>query len=286
MGRRPRQFASGGIYHIVQRGHNRSYIFNEQTDKSSFLDMIKEAGQSMPFHLLYYVLMDNHYHLIVQMDTAPLDKVLHAINLAYSKFFNKKYHCSGTVYGERYRAFPVTDTAYLLKLILYIANNPVKAGLVKHPAEYRWCAHMEIVSNKGGVVSASRLFDILGGSDKNDMTAFEQGARSYDQLIRQNFLPVSQAPSPSAFISERRSDQLETLLHQMLHERFGDRLTIGQLRSGSRDPEILRFRNQFVRAATKHGYKTVEIARLLNCSDRTVRAIRSQVELPNGHSGN
>ena len=82
MGRRLRQFVSGGIYHIVQRGHNRSYIFNEQTDKSIFLDIIKQTKLSMPFHLLYYVLMDNHYHLIVQMDSAPLEKAMHAINLA------------------------------------------------------------------------------------------------------------------------------------------------------------------------------------------------------------
>lgn len=272
MSRKPRQFVKGGIYHIVQRGHNRSFIFNEQTDKSNFLDILKTTRDNWPFHLLYYVLMDNHYHLIVEMTDASLDKAMHQIHLSYSKFYNKKYHCTGTVYGERYRAYPVADTPYLLRLIFYIANNPVKAGLVKHPAEYRWCAHMEVVSNKGGVVSVGRLFDILGGSDKNDRTAFEAGAHSYDQLIRQNFIPVSTAPDVPAFTSERRIEQLEVMLAEML----GDRATIGEVRSGLRDPIITRLRREFVRHATCQGYKTAEIARVIALSDRTVRAMRCQ----------
>jgi len=257
---------------MIQRGHNRSFIFNEQTDKARFLEMIKAAKQTISFHLLYYVLMDNHYHLIVEMQAEPLDKAMHIINLAYSKYYNKKYHCTGTVYGERYRAFPVYDKAYLLRLILYIANNPVKAGLVKHPAEYRWCAHMEIVSNKGGVVSVSRLFDLLGGSGKNDRTAYEQGIHTYKQLIRKNFLMVSLATTTNAFVSERRSDQLEALLKEML----GDRATVGKLRSGSRDAQTVQLRNEFVHLATDQGFKASEIAHLLQVSDRTVRAIKAK----------
>ena len=210
MGRRLRQFVTGGIYHIIQRGHNRSYIFNEQTDKAGFL-------------------------LIVEMQTAAFEKAMHQINLAYSKFYNKKYHCTGTVYGERYRAFRVADTAYLLKLILYIANNPVKAGLVKHPAEYRWCAHMEIVSQKAGIVSTERLFEVLGGTA-------DKGRTAYEELIRQNFVPVSQAATQSAFQSERRSDRL---------------------------------RREFFQLASGQGFKTVEIARVLNVTDRCVRGYRT-----------
>jgi REP element-mobilizing transposase RayT len=264
MGRRLRQFVTGGIYHIIQRGHNRSFIFNEQTDKAGFLDFIKDAREALPFHVLYYVLMDNHYHLIVEMQTAPFEKAMHQINLAYSKFYNKKYHCTGTVYGERYRAFRVADTAYLLKLILYIANNPVKAGLVKHPAEYRWCAHMEIVSQKAGIVSTERLFEVLGGTG-------DKGRTTYEELIRQNFASVSQAPTQSAFQSERRSDQLQTLLEEVL----GGRATVDFLRSGGHDTLSNRLRREFFQLASSQGYKIVEIAHALNVTDRCVRGYRT-----------
>ena len=186
------------------------------------------------------------------------------INLAYSKYYNKKYHCSCSIFGQRYRAFTVGTTSYLLQLILYIANNPVKAGLVKHPSEYRWCAHMDVVSRRSGIVSAQQLFEIIGGTA-------EKGAKVYDELIRQNIFAVSQVATESAFVSERRADQLEVLLDEMI----GDRTSIGHIRSGSRDTLSILLRREFIGLATSQGYKTAEIARLLNVTDRCVRAIRA-----------
>jgi len=264
MGRRPRRFVTGGIYHIVQRGHNRSYIFNEQTDKAGFLDFIRAVRDVLPFHVLYYVLMDNHYHLIVEIQAAPFEKAMHQIHLAYSRFYNKKYHCTGTVYGERYRAFHVADAAYLLKLILYIANNPVKAGLVKHPAEYRWCAHMEIVSQKAALVYTERLFEALGGTA-------DKGRTAYEELIRLNFASVSQAPTQSAFQSERRSDRLLVMLEEIL----GGRLTVDCIRSGGHDAISNQLRREFFLMASSQGFRTAEIARALNVTDRCVRGYRA-----------
>ena len=264
MGRKSREFVTGGIYHLIQRGHNRAFIFNEQIDKASFLDMIQETRKVLPFHVLYFVLMDNHYHMIVQMQTVPIGQAMHNINLAYSKYYNKKYHCSGSIFGQRYRAFTVGTTSYLLQLILYIANNPVKAGLVKHPSEYRWCAHMDVVSRRSGIVSAQQLFEIIGGTA-------EKGAKVYDELIRQNIFAVSQVATESAFVSERRADQLEALLDEMI----GDRTSIGHIRSGSRDTLSILLRREFIGLATSQGYKTAEIARLLNVTDRCVRGIRA-----------
>lgn len=263
MSNRKREFVTDGIYHLIQRGHNKTYIFNEQIDKAGFLEMIKKTREVLPFHVLYYVLMDNHYHLIVQMQQVPIGKAMHDISLAYSKYYNKKYHCSGSVYGQRFRAYPVDKTSYLLQLILYIANNPVKAGLVKRPSEYRWCAHLEVVSRRGGIVSTQRLFEILGGTA-------EKGAKVYNELIRQNIVPVSQAPTESDFIRERRADQLEALLD----ETIGDRTSIKHIRSGSRDSLSIQIRREFTQLATSQGFKTTEIAHLLNVTDRSIRSMR------------
>ncbi len=272
MGKKPRQFVKGGIYHIIQRGHNRSFIFNEETDKSIFLDMVKTARQERPFHLLYYVLMDNHYHLIVEMADVPIDQVMHQINLAYSKFYNKKYNCTGTAYGQRYRSYPVVGFGYLLRLILYIANNPVKAGMVKHLSEYKWCAHLEIVSSRGRVVSINRLFQILSRSDQEDRIAFEQGADTYDHLIRQNIVPVSKALTTAAFDKERRQEMLETLLAEVLD----GQMSIGEfLNSGCNIPGKKWLRQQFIRLAIDRGYKNAEIASLLQISDRVVSTNRA-----------
>lgn len=137
MVRIPRQTLTGGIYHIIQRGHNRAYIFNDQMDKLTFLDLVKKCKAAYPFHILFYVLMDNHYHLIIEIQDMQLGALMKRINQTYSQYYHRKHACTGTVYGTRYRVFPVTDKAYFYQLIMYLAHNPVKAGIVKHPVEYR-----------------------------------------------------------------------------------------------------------------------------------------------------
>lgn len=264
MGRRLRRFVSGEIYHVIQRGHNRSFIFKEPMDKDCFLDCLKDARKVLPFRVLYYALMSNHYHLIVEIQSAPLEKAMHRTHLAYSKYYNQKYECTGTVYGERYRAYRVANTRYLLKLILYIANNPIKAGLASLPAEYRWCAHWEIVCRKPGIVAKERLFEVLGGTTEN-------GRTTYDDLILQKYFPVSQALTDSAFESEYRLDLLETILEEML----GGRSTVSGIRSGARDSFSNQLRREFILLAFGQGFKPGEIARTLNVTDRCVRMLTS-----------
>jgi len=269
MGYQRRTFVTDGIYHLIQRGHNRAFIFSEQIDKAAFLDIIKKTKASLPFHMLYYVLMDNHFHLIMQMQTASIGKVMHHINLGYSKYYNRKYHCSGAVYGQRFHARTVNTTSYLMQVILYIANNPVKAGLVKHPSEYRWCAHLEIISRNSGVVSTGRLFEIIGSNQKN-------GEQLYNDLIQRN-INVSNAPTECAFFSERRSDQLSALLAEMI----GERTSLDHICSGSRDALSAQIRRKFIPLAIDKGFKTGEIAKLLGVTDRCVRYLTPRQQLPN-----
>jgi putative transposase len=266
MGRKPRRLEPGEIHHVIQRGHNRSYIFNEHRDKVAFLDFLKAAKVEMPFNLLYYVLMDNHYHLIVEMQAAPFQKAMHRIHLAYSKYYNDKYQCTGTVYGERYKTYHVKDAAYLIQLILYIANNPVKAGIVRHPAAYRWCAHKDILSGQSDIVSTERLFEVLGGSG-------DKGRNVYEKMIRRNFTSASQAATPIAFHEERRTERLQALLVEML----AGRTTVESLRCGRRDARSSQLRREFVGLASDQGYKVAEIADVLQVSDRCVRGYRLEV---------
>lgn len=265
MGRKHRNFVKGGIYHIIQRGHNRSYIFNEETEKVDLLNMIRETKTARPFQILYYVLMDNHYHMIIEMQDVSIDKAMHHLNLAFSRYYNKKYETTGTIYCERYRAFAVTETRYLMKLILYIAFNPIKVGIVKHPADYFWSAHTDISTNCNELVSIQRLFEMLGCTP-------EEGALTYGQLIRQELFPVSRAPNHNAFLIEQRCENLEMLLEEML----ANRAPASLIRSGNRDAFSNQLRNEFINLAAKQGFKNSEIARFLNMTDRCIRQYRVQ----------
>ncbi|MHB1454837.1 MAG: transposase [Saccharofermentanales bacterium] len=164
MGRKPRNYHKGGIYHIYQRGNNRAYIFNDRYDKAMLLAIIKETMDKYPCFFLYYVLMDNHYHLMIEMIDDELGVVMRDINRCYSKYYNKKYDRIGTIFGDRYKSQIVSDTRYFLKLLHYMANNPVKADLVRHPSQYRWSAHCEMISKQARRIDREKLLSYIGVS--------------------------------------------------------------------------------------------------------------------------
>ncbi len=225
-----------------------------------FLDLVNKFKAEKPFNLLFYVLMDNHYHMIIEAQGMPIGLAMQRINRAYSHYYNQKYRCSGAVFGTRYHVYPVTDMPYFRQLLLYIAHNPVKAGIVKTPTDYRWSAHVEVASLKSNLVSAQRLFEILGGTA-------EKGSQVYDTLIRQNNDNVSKAPSIRAFNREYRVSQLSGVLEEIIK----GRMTVTGIQSGRRDALAVRLRCEFIRKANDLGYSATEIARLLRVTDRYVR---------------
>ena len=157
MGRKPRVLYDGALYHIIQRGNNRNYIYEDVQDKKMFFELLLEIKQRCGFQILYFVLMDNHYHLILESGELPISKGIQLLNHKYSKYFNKKYSRTGTIYGGRYTAVLVKDTSYYYQLLKYIARNPVKAGIVKRPEDYRWSAHRDVKVEDGRIMNIEKM---------------------------------------------------------------------------------------------------------------------------------
>jgi len=99
-------------------------------------------------HLLYYVLMDNHYHLLLEMKVTPINVIMQRLNTSYGRHFAHAYHTSGAVFGNRYAVEEVSEADYFGNVIKYIAMNPVRAGIVQNIGEYRWSAHLDLVQKK------------------------------------------------------------------------------------------------------------------------------------------
>jgi hypothetical protein len=153
----------------------------------------------------------------------------------------------------------------MLQLIRYIANNPVKADMVKQPSDYRWSAHMEIVASRQIIVAKNRLFEIIGGTEN-------KGEKAYHALIADHIDSTAVEPVQSEFVRQRRVKILESLLIDALGNH--EYLTLAQVRSSRHFPQIVAFRRIFAGFATKHGYSTSEIAIVLNISERSVRGLR------------
>ncbi len=136
--RRHRIEYDGAVYHVIQRSSNREMIFGKVSDKECFIDLLAGYKKKLGFRLFGYVLMDNHYHLLLQTGAIPLSKIMQRINFRYSKFFNQKYNRHGHVFGGRYKAGLVQDESYLFAILRYIHQNPVQAGICKQVNDYKW----------------------------------------------------------------------------------------------------------------------------------------------------
>lgn len=182
MSRGLRFFREGGIYHVVMRGHNRSFIFDALADKTYFLQLLKRTALREGVRVIYYVLMDNHYHLVLRQEKGSISRFMQLLNQGYSKYYNKRYQRTGTVYGKRFSDYVIKDQRYLRKLIQYIANNPVRAGIVKSAAQYKWGAHLEVISPYHShlhLISKQTLFGLLA-------SGIDQGRQTYLNLFRLN----------------------------------------------------------------------------------------------------
>lgn len=131
----------GALYHVLSRGNQRQAIFTDDEDRLMFLERLSEVADRFEVQFYAYVLMDNHYHLLLQTRRANLSKAMQWLGVAYTSRFNLKNHCSGHLFRGRFKSMLVENDAYLLQLSYYIHRNPLRAGLVKRLADYRWSSY-------------------------------------------------------------------------------------------------------------------------------------------------
>ena len=130
-----------GLYHVTSRGNEGRAIFTGREDRLRFLQILEDYHRRFGILIHAYVLMDNHYHLILGTPRGNLLKVMHGINSGYTGYFNRKYNRKGHLFQGRYRGILVEKETYLLPLSRYIHLNPFRAGLVKKPENYEWSSY-------------------------------------------------------------------------------------------------------------------------------------------------
>jgi len=126
----------GAFYHVTARGNERRRIYYSQSDYEKFKDYLKEAQEKYGYVLHCYVLMNNHYHLILETPEANLSKVMHYINGSYTNYINIKRKRSGHLFQGRYKAILIDRDRYLLELSRYVHLNPIRAALVVKLEDY------------------------------------------------------------------------------------------------------------------------------------------------------
>lgn len=131
----------GAVYHITSRGNARQGIFLDDGDRTTFLKILGDVVERYNWICYAYCLMANHYHLLIETPDANLSRGMQQLNGVYTQAFNRRHHSVGHLLQGRYRAILVEKESHLLDLVRYIALNPVRAKLVRHPRDWHWSSY-------------------------------------------------------------------------------------------------------------------------------------------------
>jgi len=136
---------------VIQRGIERGEIFRDEEDREEFVRRLTE-GLKQTGHKCYgWVLMPNHFHLLIRTGVRPLSDLMRKLLTGYALYFNKKYKRSGYVYQNRYKSILCQEESYLMELVRYVHLNPIRGKIVKDIEElskYKWSGHSVIVGKR------------------------------------------------------------------------------------------------------------------------------------------
>jgi putative transposase len=138
----------GAMYHITARGNERGRIFFSKKDYQKFKEYLEAAKSKFGLSLHAYVLMTNHYHLIIETPGKNLSRIMHFINGSYTTYVNIKRKRSGHLFQGRYKAILVDRDNYLLELSRYVHLNPVRAKMASKPEEYLHSSYRDYLAEK------------------------------------------------------------------------------------------------------------------------------------------
>ncbi|HHY64551.1 MAG TPA: transposase [Clostridiaceae bacterium] len=181
MPRRAREKSETGIYHIMIRGANKQEIFHDNEDRSVFLDMLKEVKSISDIKVYGWCLMNNHVHLLLKDSSEGISLTMKRLGVRYVWYYNQKYKTTGHLFQDRFKSECIETDKYLLTVIRYIHQNPIKAQLVKKPEQWQWSS---CLGYYGGRVYPLNLLDaefILGMFSENRNEAIERFRKFNDQ---------------------------------------------------------------------------------------------------------
>lgn len=182
MSRTARIVVPGFPHHIVQRGNRKACIFETDQDRYFYLKHLREYSQKYGLSIWAYCLMDNHVHLVAvpQVENA-MASALHDAHTVYAMYFNTRTGLTGHLWQGRYYSTPMDET-HLWAAVRYVELNPVRAGIVMNPIDYKWSSaaahcgygHDPLLSPDFPPVNAVENWEEWLADNPNDLALAEQ----------------------------------------------------------------------------------------------------------------
>lgn len=272
LGRKPRMEYYGAIYHIIQRGNDNNYIFNNSHEKIELLNIIGEAKELFDFYLLAYCIMDNSFHLVIKTHNVPISKIMHRINTLYAKYYNSINKRTGSPFKGRYTSIIVDNEYNLFNLINYIHNNPVYNNIAESMAEYKWSSDVFFRMNIEGLVNIDYTLDILSQNRelaiKNYIELMNIFNEDFETLKREYEGSHSTGKGDNIISVGERRIRLEKILMEVCKNNKVDHNLI---KKGSRKSYLMNYKHKYIEECLEQGFSLYEIAEFISLTERTVR---------------
>ena len=189
---------AGALWHVTSRGNERREVFHDDADRREFLRLLGRTADLFGWKVHAWVLMGNHYHLLVGTPEATLSRGMRQLNGDYAQHFNRRHGRDGHVFQGRFKAILVQREAHLLEVARYVVRNPVRAGMVKAPGDWEWSSYRATAGIEPAPewLDASFLLEAFGSRRAAAATRYrefvaEGNAASYDpwsQIVGQMYL--------------------------------------------------------------------------------------------------
>lgn len=135
----------GALYHVTSRGDRQQVIYCDDTDRLVWLEILARVCSRFNFTIHGFCQMTNHYHMLVETADANLSSGMRQLNANYSQYFNRRHGLVGHLFQGRYKAILVQKESHLREVARYVVLNPVRAGMVASPADWRWSSYYLMV---------------------------------------------------------------------------------------------------------------------------------------------
>lgn len=132
---------AGATYHVTSRGNERRAIFRTDRDRKAFLAFLGRAATRFGWSVTAYVLMCNHFHIVVHTPQPNLSRGMQWLNGSYAAWYNHRHTRSGHLFQGRFHAFLIEKETYFAQVLRYVTLNPVRAKMVERPEDYRWSSY-------------------------------------------------------------------------------------------------------------------------------------------------
>jgi putative transposase len=283
MARGPRLQLRGATYHVMSRGNRKSIIFEDDSDRQRFVELLGETADRYRLLCHSYCLMGNHYHVVIEASDCNLSEAMHWLNGGFAQHSNRRHHRTGHLLQGRFKSLLVGDDIYLRAANAYVVLNPVRAGLVADPSEWRWSSYRATtgMETPPDWLDMTWLSWVFGGRTLGD------AQRHFREFVSTRPDGTQLAEETLVFGNEILRERARTVIGATLHQsrlpreyRALSRPSLGelfprQLTKFDRNARILR-------AHVVHGYRLAEIAACLflhpNTVSRVVQALRREKE--------